>query len=78
MEKAVNRPQYQIDTHTESIWPRLYSNYYYIMARVNILETSELQWAGTGKFNSDDQYIYYCEQESPRRDGVALVVNKRV
>ena len=50
------------------------------MARVNIdiLEISELQWTGMGKFTSDDHYIYYCGQESLRRNGVALIVNKRV
>ena len=48
------------------------------MARVNtdILEISELKWIGMGKFNSDDHYIYYCGQESLRRNGVALIVNK--
>ena len=50
------------------------------MARVNtdILEISELQWTGMGKFTSDDHYIYYCGQESLRRNRVALIVNKRV
>ena len=50
------------------------------MARVNvdILEISELKWTGMGEFNSDDQYIYYCRQESLRRNGVAIMVNKRV
>ena len=50
------------------------------MARVNIeiLGISELKWAGMGKFNSDDHYIYYCGQESLRRNGVAIMVNKRV
>ena len=50
------------------------------MARVNIdiLEISELKWMGMGEFNSDDHYIYYCGQESIRRNGVALTVNKRV
>ena len=50
------------------------------MARVNIniLGISEIKWVGMGKFNSDDPYIYYCEQESLRRNGVALIVNKRV
>ena len=50
------------------------------MARVNIdiLGISELKWTGMGKFNTDDHYIYYCGQESLRRNGVALVVNKRV
>ena len=48
------------------------------MARVNvdILGISELKWTGMGEFNSDDHYIYYCGQESLRRNGVALLVNK--
>ena len=45
---------------------------------VNILGNSELKWTGMGGFNSDDHYIHYCEQESLRRNGVALIVNKRV
>ena len=50
------------------------------MARANIkiLGISELKWTGMGEFNSDDHYIYHCGQESPRRNGVALIVNKRV
>ena len=50
------------------------------MARVNvdILEISKLKWTGMGEFNSDDHYIYYCRQESLRRNGVAIIVNKRV
>ena len=48
------------------------------MARVNILGISELKWMGMAELNSDDHYIYYCEQESLRRNGVALIVNKRV
>ena len=50
------------------------------MVRVNvdILGISELKWTGMGEFNSDDHYIYYCGQESLRRNGVALIVNKRV
>ena len=50
------------------------------MARVNtdILGISELKWTGMGEFNSDYLYIYYCGQESLRRNGVALIVNKRV
>ena len=50
------------------------------MSRVNIdiLGISELKWTGMGEFNSDDHYIYYCGQESLRRKGVALIVNKRV
>ena len=45
---------------------------------VNILRISELKWAGMGEFNSEDHYIYYCGQESLRRNGVAIMVNKRV
>ena len=45
---------------------------------INLLGNSELKWMGMGKFNSDDHYIYYCGQESYRRIGVALIVNKRV
>ena len=45
---------------------------------VNILGISELKWTGMGEFNSDDRYIYYCGQESLRRNGVAIIVNKRV
>ena len=50
------------------------------MARVNvnILGISELKWTGMGEFNSDDHYIYYCGQESLRRNGVVIIVNKRV
>ena len=50
------------------------------MARMNIdiLGISELNWTGMGEFNSDDHYIYYCGQESVRRNGVAIIVNKRV
>ena len=50
------------------------------MARVNIdiLGISELKWTGMGEFNSDDHYIYYCGQESLRRNGVDIMVNKRV
>ena len=45
---------------------------------VDILGISELKWTGMGQFNSDDHYIYYCGQESLRRNGVAIMVNKRV
>ena len=50
------------------------------MVRVNVdsLGISELKWSGMGEFNSDDHYIYYCGQESLRRNGVAIIVNKRV
>ena len=45
---------------------------------INILGISELKWTGMGEFNSDDHYICYCGQESLRRNGVAIIVNKRV
>ena len=45
---------------------------------INILGIIELRWTGMGEFNSDDHYIYYCGQESLRRNGVAIMVNKRV
>ena len=50
------------------------------MARMNIdiLGISELRWTGIGEFNSDDHYIYYCGQESLRRNGVAIIVNRKV
>ena len=50
------------------------------MTRVNIdiLGIGELKWTGMGEFNSDDHYIYYCGQESLRRNGVAIIVNKKV
>ena len=50
------------------------------MVRVNndVLGISELKWTGMGKFNSDDHYIYFCGQKSLRRNGVAIMVNKRV
>ena len=43
---------------------------------INILGISEVRWTGIGEFNSDDHYIYYCGQESLRRNGVAIIVNK--
>ena len=50
------------------------------MAKVNVdvLGISELKWTGMGEFKSDNHYIYYCGQESRRRNGVAIMVNKRV
>ena len=45
---------------------------------VNIRGIRELKWTGMGEFNSDDHYIYYCGRESLRRNGVAIMVNKRV
>ena len=49
-----------------------------VRANVNILGISELKWTGMGEFNSDDHYIYFCGQESLRRNEVAIMVNKRV
>ena len=48
------------------------------MVNVNILGIGDLKWTGMGEFNSEDYYIYYSGQESPRRNGVAIIVNKRV
>ena len=50
------------------------------MARVDIdiLRISQLKWTGMGKFNSSDHYVYYCGQESLRRNGVSIIVSKRV
>ena len=47
-------------------------------SELDILGISELRWTGVGEFNSDDHYIYYCGQESLSRNGVAIMVNKRV
>ena len=49
-----------------------------VSVNVNILGISKLKWTGMGEFNSDDHYIYYCGQESLRRNGVAIIVNKRI
>ena len=49
-----------------------------VRMKVDILGISELKWTGMGEFNSDDHYIYYCGQESLRRNGVALIVDRRV
>ena len=49
-----------------------------VKVNVDILGISELKWTGMDEFNSDDHYIYYCRQESLRRNGVAIMVNKRV
>ena len=49
-----------------------------IRVNIDILGISEIRWAGMGEFNSDDHYIHYCGQESLRRNGVAIMVNKRV
>ena len=46
--------------------------------KIDILEISELKWTGMGEFNSDDHYMYYCGQQSLRRNGIALIVNQRV
>ena len=45
---------------------------------INILGISKLRWTAMGEFNSDDHYIYYCGQESLRKNGVAIIVNKRI
>ena len=45
---------------------------------IDILGISKLKWTGKGEFNSDDHYIYYCRQESLRRNGIAIIINKRV
>ena len=47
-----------------------------LRVNVDIVGSSELKWTGTGEFNSDDHYIYYCGKESLRRNGVAIIVNK--
>ena len=49
-----------------------------IRVNIDILGISERRWTGMGEFNSDDHYIYYCRQESLRRNGVAIMVNERV
>ena len=49
-----------------------------VKVNVDILGIRELRWIGIGEFNSDDYYIYYCRQEALRRNGVAIMVNKRV
>ena len=49
-----------------------------VRININILGISKLNWMGMGEFNSEDHYIYYCGQESHRRNGVALIINKRV
>ena len=49
-----------------------------VRININVLGISELKWIGMGEFNSDDHYIYYCGQQSIRRNGVDLIVNKRV
>ena len=49
-----------------------------VRVNLNILEISELKWIGMGEFNSDGHYIYYCGQESLRRNGVTLIIQERV
>ena len=48
------------------------------IVNINILGIRELKWTGMGEFNSDEHYIYYCGQESLRRNGVAIIINKRL
>ena len=59
---------------------KLMSLLFYMLSRLNveILGISELKWTGMGEFNSNDHYIYYCEQESLRRNGVAIMANRRL
>ena len=52
--------------------------FFLALNNIDILGINELKWTGMGGFNSDDHYIYYCEQESLGRNGVAITVNKRV
>ena len=49
-----------------------------VRVNINISGIRELKWTGMSEFNSDDHYVYYCGQESLRRNGVAIIVNKRV
>ena len=49
-----------------------------IRVNIDILRISELRWTGMGEFNSDDHFIYYCRQKSLRRNGIVIIVNKRV
>ena len=53
-------------------------NHEMVRVNIDILGINELKWIGMGEFNSDDHYIYNCGQESLRKNGVALLVNKRV
>ena len=74
------KEQYCIGTWNVSLWIKANWKVKKEMARVNddILGISELKWTGMGKLNSDDHYIYYCGQESLRRNGADIMVNKRV
>ena len=56
----------------------LIAHFFLALNNIDILGINELKWTGMGGFNSDDHYIYYCEQESLGRNGVAITVNKRV
>ena len=58
--------------------PRIKGNCKWSNKNIDIIGISDLKWNGLGEFNSDDHYIYYCRQESLRRNGVAITVNKRV
>ena len=60
------------------LWRRGVHSLHHSQVDVNILGISELKWTGWVDFNSDDHYIYYCEQESTERNGVAIMVKKRV
>ena len=56
----------------------LIAHFFLALNNIDILGIGELKWTGMGEFNSDDHYIYYCGQESLRRNGVTIIVNKRV
>ena len=79
-------PEFAQEQHCTGTWNVRYMNQgrlgevKQVMTRVNIdiLGIGELKWTGMGEFNSDDHYIYYCGQQSLRRNEVALIVNKRV
>ena len=71
---GVAKSQTQLSNWTELNWTEAGNG----KVKIDLLGISELKWTGMGKFNSDDHYIYYYGQESLRRNGVALIVNKRV
>ena len=70
------KEQYCIGTRV--LGPRIKVNQEMARLKINILGISELKWTGISKYNSNDHHIYYCGQESLRRNEVALIVNKRV
>ena len=62
----------------EMLWRGVVDSLHHSQGNVNILGISKLKWTRMGEFNSDDHYIYYCGQDSIRRNGIAIMVNKRV